>query len=139
MKKTIGYAYVVADIYHIGHLRHLQRCKKYCDYLIVGILTDKATMEKKKKPIIPFRERLELIKSIKVVDKAIMQKTYSPLPNVLRIKPDILFESKSHTQEAIKDAREEVKKINGKVLVMPYYKKQSSTKIKQKIIYENSK
>jgi len=126
--KTTGYAYVCADIYHIGHLKHLQRCKKYCDELIVGVLTDKAVMEKKPKPIIGFKERLELVKNIKCVDKAIEQKTYSPIPNAKRLKVDILFESTSHTKEAIGEARKIVK-----IKVMPYYLKQSSTAIKLKI------
>lgn len=135
---NVGYAYVVGDIFHIGHLKHLKRCKKYCKKLIVGVLTDKATMEKKPKPIISFKERFEIIKELKVVDKVVKQDTYSPLSNILDIKPDILFESESHSLKDIKDTRDKLKgKV--KVLVMPYYKGQSSTKIKQKIIYENSK
>ena len=35
---------------------------------IVGILTNKAIMEKKPKPILPFDERVEIAKSIKYVD-----------------------------------------------------------------------
>ncbi len=128
MKYKTGYAYVCADIYHIGHLKHLQRCKKYCDKLIVGVLTDKAVMEKKPKPIIGFKERLELVKNIKCVDEAIKQDTYSPLPNAKRLKVDILFESTSHTKEALAEARKIIK-----IKVMPYYSKQSSTAIKLKI------
>ena len=126
-----GYAYVVADIFHIGHLKHLQRCKKYCDKLIVGVLTDKATMEKKQKPIIGYKERLEIIRNIKCVDQAVEQKTYSPITNAIEYDADVLFESTSHTKEAIKEAR---KIMN--IKVMPYYSKQSSTKIKLKIINE---
>ena len=135
--KKVGYAYLVADIFHLGHLKHLQRCKKHCDYLIAGILTDKATMEKKPKPIIGYKERLEIVNNIKCVDKAVKQETYSPLPNAKRLKVDILFESTSHTPQAIKEARKVVKKV----MVMPYYKPQSSTKIKLKIKkeYEGSK
>lgn len=132
----IGYAYVVADIFHIGHLKHLQRCKKFCDILIVGVLTDKATMEKKQKPITSYKERLEIVKNIKCVDKAIMQKTYSPLSNVQKLKVDILFESVSHTKEAIKDAKKIMEGTKVKVIVMPYYKAQSSTAIKLKILKE---
>lgn len=57
----IGYAYVVADIFHIGHLRHLLNCKAMCDILIVGVLTDEATMEIKPRPIIPFEERIQVV------------------------------------------------------------------------------
>lgn len=131
MKYKTGYAYVVADIFHIGHLKHLQRCKKYCDKLIVGVLTDKSTMEKKQKPIIGYKERLEIIRNIKCVDEVVEQKTYSPITNAIEYDADVLFESTSHTKEAIKEAR---KIMN--IKVMPYYSKQSSTKIKLKIINE---
>lgn len=132
----VGYAYVVADIFHVGHLKHLQRCKKNCNKLIVGVLTDEATMEKKRRPIIPYRERLEIVKSLNCVDAAVKQKTYSPLPNVRKHKPDILFESVSHTEEAIKEAKETMKKLCGKVMIMPYYAGQSSTAIKTKVVKE---
>jgi phosphoenolpyruvate phosphomutase len=102
--------------------------------LIVGILTDEAVMEKKQKPILSFEDRIELASSIKYVDLAVAQETYSPLPNVKEIRPDILCESSSHTKEAIEEAREVMKGINGKVIVIPYFPTQSSTDIKKKII-----
>ena len=61
----IGYAYVCADILHVGHLNHLEACKQLCDKLVVGVLTRKAIMEKKVEPIIPFDERLRLIQALK--------------------------------------------------------------------------
>ena len=131
--KKIGYAYVVADLFHIGHLKYLQRCKTYCNKLIVGVLTDEATMEKKRKTIISYEERLEIVANIKCVDEAVKQDTYSPLKNVKRLKPDILFESTSHTNEAIEEVRKLMKEIGGEVVVLEYYSFQSSTKIKQKI------
>lgn len=57
----IGYAYVVADLFHVGHLKHLCACKGLCDKLIVGVLTDAATMEKKQRPIVPYEERLVIV------------------------------------------------------------------------------
>lgn len=128
-RKKIVYAYVVSDILHIGHLKHLERAKKY-GYLIVGVLTDKATMEKKPRPIIPYYERKKIIQSLKFVDHVVAQSTYSPLPNVKRIKPDILMESTSHPEQP---ANEYVKQYGGRVIVSPYYLKQSSTAIKKKI------
>jgi phosphoenolpyruvate phosphomutase len=101
--------------------------------LIVGILTDEAVMEKKEKPILSFEERIELASAIKYVDVAVAQETYSPLPNVMRIKPDILMESTSHDEEAIEKAREYMDSINGKVVVLPYFPSQSSKEIKDKI------
>jgi len=124
----IGYAYVVADIFHVGHLIHLENCKAMCDFLIVGVLTDEATMEKKPQPIVSLEERMHIIFSLKCVDAAVVQETYSPRGNVDAIKPDVLFESASHEDPCFNPY--------GKTMVMPYYPKQTSTKIKQKIMEE---
>jgi bifunctional ADP-heptose synthase (sugar kinase/adenylyltransferase) len=90
-------------------------------------------MEKKERPTLPFEERIELAGAIKYVDIAVAQETYSPLPNVMRIKPDILMESASHDEAAVEEAREYMESINGKVIVLPYFPSQSSTDIKDKI------
>jgi bifunctional ADP-heptose synthase (sugar kinase/adenylyltransferase) len=99
-----------------------------CDILIVGVLTDKATMEMKRKPIMPFEERLFIISALKYVDAAVTQETYSPLNNIHDIKPDILFESSSHKNPCVNP--------HGRTINMPYYPNQTSTKIKQKILEE---
>jgi len=129
-KRIIGYAYVVGDILHRGHLLHLQNCKRMCDFLIVGVLSDEACMEKKPQPTMPLDERLELVNNLKMVDMAVCQDEYSPLNNCKAIKPDILFESTSHKEMP---ANNYMTSVNGKVVCMPYYSKQSSTRIKEKI------
>ena len=85
---NIVYSYYVLDIVHEGHLLMMQNAKEVAGKdgkLIVGILTDEAVMKKKNKPIIPFKQRLELAKAIKYIDVVVPQDTYSPLPNVKKI------------------------------------------------------
>ena len=122
----IGYAYVVGDIIHEGHLLHLENCKALCDKLIVGVLTDKAVMEMKAAPAIPFEERIQIIKSLGCVDAAVTQDKYSPLINILELRPDVLFESTSHEKEELPGFR-------GRVIYLPYYPSESSTSIKERI------
>ena len=132
----IVYSYYVLDIVHKGHLLMMKNAKAIAGEngrLIVGILTDEAVMEKKKKPVLSFEERIELANAIKYVDCAVAQETYSPLPNVRKIRPDILMESTSHDELAIEEAREYMKSIKGKVIVLPYFPSQSSSGIKCKI------
>lgn len=129
--KTV-YAYVVADLLHIGHIKYLNTASKYGD-LVVGVLTDEATMEKKLKPIIPFKERMCLVDALKFVESVTPQTTYSPLENVKRLKPDILIESTSHK---IQPANDFVRSYGGEIIVLPYYENQSTTKIKEKISAE---
>jgi len=132
----IVYSYYVLDIVHKGHLLMMKNAKAIAGddgKLIVGILTDEAVMEKKERPTLSFEDRIELAGAIKYVDVAVAQETYSPLPNVMRIKPDILMESTSHDEAAIEEAREYMESINGKVIALPYFPSQSSTDIKDKI------
>jgi phosphoenolpyruvate phosphomutase / 2-hydroxyethylphosphonate cytidylyltransferase len=132
----IVYSYFVLDIIHKGHLMLMRNAKAIAGEdgkLIVGILTDEAVMEKKPKPLISFEDRMELAAAIKYVDVVVAQETYSPLQNVMRIRPDILIESSSHDERDIEKARKVMEKINGNVIVLPYFPGRSSTKIKKEI------
>lgn len=72
--RAIGYTTGVFDMFHIGHLNILRRAKQQCDLLIVGVTTDEIVLKRKNKlPIIPLRERLEIVGSIKYVDKVVVQ------------------------------------------------------------------
>jgi cytidyltransferase-like protein len=130
-RKKVVYAYVVADLLHVGHLKHLERAKKQGDYLIVGVLSDGATMEKKPEPIISFSERLAMVEALKCVDEVVPQLNYSPLPNVEVFEPDVLMESTSHKEQPANDF---VLSYGGKVIQSPYYEKESSTLIKKRIL-----
>ena len=134
-RKKKVYAYVVGDILHVGHLKHLERAKKAGDYLIVGVLTDEATMEKKPKPIISFGERMAMVKALECVDEVVEQHDYSPLSNIEEIKPDVLMESEDHKEQPANDF---VKSYGGEVIQSPYYEGQSSSLIKQKIKIEKN-
>jgi cytidyltransferase-like protein len=132
----IVYSYYVLDIVHKGHLMLMRNAKAIAGEdgkLIVGILTDEAVMEKKPKPLLSFADRMELAAAIKYVDVVVAQETYSPLQNVMSIRPDILIESSSHDEQDIEKARKVMKKINGSVIVFPYFPGQSSTNIKNEI------
>ena len=132
----IVYSYYVLDIVHRGHLKMMENAKAIAGKdgkLIVGILTDEAVMEKKSKPILSFDERFDLANALKYVDLVVAQETYSPLPNVKKIKPDILMESTSHNEKEIEEARKLMEKIGGKLIVIPYFPSQSSANIKNQI------
>ena len=126
----IVYAYVCGDILHKGHIEHLKNCKALGDKLIVGVLTDAAIMEKKPRPALSFDERFDLVRSLRWVDMAVAQNTYSPLENVMALKPDILVEATDHREQP---ANEFMESIGGRVFSMPYYPNHSSTKVKEKI------
>jgi len=128
------YSYYVMDIVHKGHLEMLQNAKAIAGNdgrLIVGILTDRAVMEKKSQPILCFEERVELARSIRCVDLVVPQKTYSPFENIKNIRPDILMESSSHKPDL--NVKRLMKKLKGRIICLPYFPNHSSTQIKKDI------
>jgi len=135
---TTVYSYYCLDIIHMGHILMLKKSKQIAGKsgkLVVGILTDEAIMERKKEPILKFEERFQIASSIKYVNEVVKQTTYSPLTNLKMIKPDVLMESSSHSKLDINEYEKFMHSINGRIITVPYFKKQSSTKIKD-LIFE---
>ena len=70
MKYKIGYTQGVFDMFHIGHLRLINHAKEQCEYLIVGVNSDRLVEQyKKKTPIINESDRSEIVLNLKAVDK----------------------------------------------------------------------
>ena len=70
MKKTV-LTYGTFDMFHIGHLRLLQRLAKLGDELIVAVSSDKFNELKNKNVLIPYDQRAEIVANISCVDKVI--------------------------------------------------------------------
>lgn len=95
--QDIGYVALAADILHVGHIRYLNKCSDRCMRLIVGVMTDEAIKEYKGKlPIIPYKERKEILQSIKGVWKTVPQKTFDLRTD---LDVDVYFDTKEHGRE----------------------------------------
>ena len=72
MKKyKVGYTCGVFDLFHVGHLNLLERCKEMCETLIVGVCDDEyVRVIKKKVPVIKENDRVRILNALKCVDKA---------------------------------------------------------------------
>ncbi len=88
-KKTI-ITYGTFDMFHIGHLRLLQRLKDMADELIVAVSTDEFNRGKGKKVMIPYEQRAEIVANIKCVDKVIPEESWEQkVDDIKRYNVDI--------------------------------------------------
>ena len=132
--KITGYTTGVYDLFHVGHVNLLKKAKTMCDYLIVGCSSDGVVREmKNKNPIIPYKERVEILKSIKYVDEVVEQ-TREMYLNKLKAVELFNF-NKMFVGDDWKGSEKWVKleqgleKMNVEIVYFPYTKTTSSTKI----------
>ena len=125
---TIGYTCCVYDLFHIGHLNLLKNAKGLCDKLIVGVTVDELVAYKHKKAVIPFEERLEIVRNIKCVDAAIPQDDLDKFKAWEKIHFDILFVGDDWFKSpSWKTMERKFKKVGVRVVYFPYTKGTSST------------
>ena len=134
-KNIIGYTTGVFDLFHIGHVNILKKAKEFCDQLIVGVTTDELVSYKYKKAVIPFEERMAILKSIKYVDKVIPQKNMDKMKTWEKLKFDIIFVGDDWKgTEKWNKLQEEFNKIGVKIIYFPYTKGTSSTLINETLL-----
>ncbi len=64
----------VFDLFHLGHLRILERAAQLGDQLIVGVSTDELVRSYKNvSPVVPFEERIEIVRAMRFVSGAVPQ------------------------------------------------------------------
>ena len=88
----IGYAPGAFDLFHIGHLNLLRRAKERCDLLIAGVVADEVLIQHKKvTPVIPFAERIEIVRNVKFVDMALAAMTNDKTEIWRELRFNVLF------------------------------------------------
>lgn len=136
MKKyKVGYTTGVYDMFHIGHLNILRRAKEQCEYLIVGVSTDELVKNyKNKTPIIPYEERVEIVKAIRYVDEVVPQTSRDKLEAYERLKFDAMFVGDDWKGKPLwVELEKEFKKKGVDIVYFPYTKDTSSTILREKL------
>ncbi len=126
----IGYTTGVFDLFHIGHLNLFKNAKSMCDKLIVGVTVDELVDYKGKHAMIPFEDRIELVRSCKYVDAAVPQYDMDKLTACKKMGVDILFVGDDwYGTSKWNSYNEEFEKARIRIIYFPYTKGISSTKV----------
>ncbi len=96
--KTIGLTSGCYDLLHNLHLSYLQRCRRLCDVLIVGVDSDDLVKRAKgpERPIIPEHQRVNMVAALRCVDVAfVMGSLYDFERAVEAFQPKYIFKNQN--------------------------------------------
>ncbi len=75
-KSQVIITYGTFDMFHIGHLKLLQRLKAMSEKLVVAVSTDEFNNLKGKSTLIPYAQRSEIVQNISCVDIVIPEENW---------------------------------------------------------------
>ncbi len=131
----VGYTTGVYDLFHIGHLNLFKNAKGLCDKLIVGVTVDELVSYKGKKAMIPFEDRIEIVRSCKYVDAAVPQYDMDKLTACKKLGATVLFVGDDwYGTEKWKEYERKFALEGIRIIYFPYTKRISSTIINEALI-----
>lgn len=122
------------DLLHPGHILVFEQARALGDVLIVGVNGDVSVRALKGagRPILPERERAEIVAALESVDAVIIFHEETPREVIARLLPDVLVKGGDWPADQIV-GREEVEAAGGRVVLAPVIPGYSTTEILRKI------
>jgi len=123
------------DILHVGHIRYLQEAKTLGDVLIVAVNTDSSVKQFKgdKRPIVPEKERAEMVAALACVDFVVLFSDRLPSRILSELKPDIDVKGGDYTIDKMPEASV-VQGYGGQIKILKEIKGKATTNIIKKVI-----
>jgi glycerol-3-phosphate cytidylyltransferase len=130
-KTRVGYTTGVFDMFHVGHLRILRQARAGCDFLVVGVSSDELVQSyKNKMPVIPLKDRMEIVSSIRFVDKVVVQDNRDKFTAFEKIRFDVMFVGDDWKGKPVfMDAERRLREVGVEVVYFPYTQHVSSTRL----------
>lgn len=122
------------DLIHAGHVKYLQKAKKFGDVLILGLNTDNSVrrLKGKGRPIISQADRAEVLAGLQCIDYVVLFGEITPAKIIKYVKPDVLVKGADYK---IKDivGNDTVRRRGGRVKTVTMVKGKSTSSIIKKI------
>ena len=133
--KKVIYTAGSYDLFHFGHLNILLKAKKLGDYLIVGVSSDRLILKYKGiKPVICYKDRVSIIKELKCVNKVIKQEKFFDIKQLKQYNISAIVLGSDWENKSFPELEKCLKKLNIKIIYVPYTQRLSTSKIKEHII-----
>ena len=134
----IGLLMGVFDLFHIGHLKLIQRAKAQCHFLRIAVLADSMVYEFKHiYPTIPQDERMEILCALRDVDEVVLLESRKEVSRLYEWKKrpfDCFFSGDDNMDNNYWAwEKEELNKLGVAVVLFSYTKRRSSSMIRREL------
>jgi choline-phosphate cytidylyltransferase/glycerol-3-phosphate cytidylyltransferase len=126
--KTVVYTSGTFDLLHVNHLKMIEYARSLGNILIIGVNTDELVLSYKSEPIIPFEERIALMKALKYPDIVIPQHSLDHRDKAAKLNFDVFVVGDDWAGKY-----DYLKEQGVSVVYFPYGKGISSTNLKERI------
>jgi len=125
------------DLLHAGHVDLLERARALGDALVVGVNTDRSVRRLKGagRPIVPLRERMEILAALRAVDAVVPFAAATPARLVRRLRPRILVKGADYRDRLIV-GRDTVERDGGRVVTLPLRPGRSTSALIERILQD---
>jgi rfaE bifunctional protein nucleotidyltransferase chain/domain len=132
--RTVAFANGVFDLLHVGHVRYLQDAAKEADLLVVAVNGDDSVrmLKGEGRPMMPERERAEIVAAIRGVDYVTIFHDKSPARLIGVLRPDVQCKGTDYTADSVPEA-EVVKSYGGRVAIVGDPKDHSTTEMVKRL------
>jgi len=134
--RVVAVANGAFDLLHVGHVRYLQGAKDLTrgGLLVVGVNTDRSVRASKGpgRPILPERERAELVAALGCVDLVVLFDEPDAVELLTALRPDLHVKGTDYTEESVPE-REVVARLGGRTAIAGDAKDHSTTDLVARI------
>jgi D-glycero-beta-D-manno-heptose 1-phosphate adenylyltransferase len=125
------------DLLHVGHVRNLRAARSLGDLLVVGVNSDASVRQLKgpERPIVPARERVEVLAALECVDCVIVFEELTAEAAVARLQPDVYCKGADYAPPHGKPIPEAglVASYGGRMAFLPLYPSASTSKLVRRL------
>ena len=107
------------DLLHVGHVRYLNAAKALGGFMVVAVNSDSSvrTLKGAGRPVVPERERAEVLAALADVDAVVIFNETSVGDLIRELRPDIHAKGTDYTRSTVPE-REIVRECGGRVEIV---------------------
>lgn len=124
------------DLLHAGHVDLLEAARAQGDFLVVGVNSDRSVRRLKGpgRPIVPLRERMEVLAALRAVDGVVAFGQATPARLIARLRPDVLVKGSDYGKREIV-GRDTVEALGGRVVRVPLRRGRSTSLLIRRVLF----